>query len=63
MKGGGSSNAENNQWEKGIVYEDRGHGIKAPIFNDKGKPIRNKEYSENRFRIDERRKREINGNF
>jgi len=59
MKGTASSNAEYNKWEAGFVYEDRPGGVKAPIYNDKGKPIRNKEYSENRHQITERRKREI----
>jgi hypothetical protein len=61
MKGGGSSNAENNGWERGFAYEDRGNGVKAPIFNEKGKPMRMKEFSENRHKVLERRKREIQG--
>lgn len=59
-KGKPDSNARYNKWEAGVVYEDRGNGIKAPIFNDQGRPVRNKEFSENRHAILERREREKN---
>jgi len=44
-------------WEKGIVYDERPGGVKMPLLNGDGTPVRVKQYAENRRKIDERVKR------
>lgn len=44
-------------WNKQLVTEDRPGGFKMPVLRDDGSQMRIKEYTENRHRIEEARKR------
>lgn len=57
---GKSNNARYNGWERGFAYESRPGGFQAPILNETGNWMRNKEFSEKRHEVKAIRDQQIN---